>query len=291
MPRIRRVPVYQINIAANPHEEGVYPRLLTRASQIVAALRGSDYGKITAPVAADGRPNLFRGHIRIWTNIDADGQWYDIESGEELDPEIKAQIVIPDNAKPNFRGFDYVFDSRTHRLYFEAKNDLDSSVSPTTVLKLFRAIFSADALGEGWPEVAITMVPETSVVAKILALPRLDTLFISVVRPNPDGADDDAAQRVWGKLDQLHAHKVEILLKRASEAERLTVTADYREMAEVAAENGLVIGKGRNPNGTKTEISTDARPKKIDVEMDRGQNFLARLLSAIPGLGGDQNPL
>lgn len=285
MPRIRRVDVYQINIAANPHEDGVYQRLLQRASRIVVRVRGSDSAKLTSPQQNERYPHIHTGRILIWTEIDLRGRWIDLDHEEDLSPELRQKISIPERARPNYRSFDYVFDARKHTYYFEGKNDLDETVSPQTVFRLLSGAFSADALGPGFPDVAVTLVPEFGVVEKILSIPRLSQLYIKVVRPNPDGPAPEAFERVMGKLDALHAHKIETTIKKASDANRLTITTEYREMAEVGATNGVVAGKGRYANGSKADLSTTERPARIPVEMDRKDNLFARLLSVIPGLG------
>lgn len=288
MPRLRRVTVYTINIAANPHPEGIYPRLLGRAAEIIVRLRGHDFGKLTRPVQQENYPHLYRGNILVWTDIDLNGPWFDIQREEELAAEIRRTISIPENAKPNYRGFDYIFDERTHKLYFEAKNDLDQVISPNTALRLVQGVLAADALGEDWPDVAATLVPRQDAVENVLRLPGLASLYIKIVRPNPDGADDNAASRVWARLDLLHAHKIETKMSKAREAERLTLDASYQDMAEAAAENGIVKGMGRTDEGRKVEASTVEMPASFQIEMDRGESFLSKLLGKIPGLG--RNP-
>lgn len=283
MPRKRQVYVYRINIAANPHPDGVYERLLTRAASIIVPVRGSDGGKITKPRSSDNRPHLMRGRILVWTEIDVKGRWIDLEKEDDLSAELKQSISIPERARPNFRSFDYVFDTRSHVLYFEGKNDLDQTISPKNVHTILSRALSAEALGDGWPEVAVTIVPEVGVVEKILQIPHLHTIFIRVVKPNPDSASPEATERVFAKLEELNAYRLETTIKKASDADHITINDEYREMAEVASDNGLVVGKGRD--GAKPiQLSTSELPARTLVEMERGDDLLARLLSIIPSL-------
>ncbi|WP_224572303.1 DUF4747 family protein [Mesorhizobium sp. BR1-1-16] len=274
-----------MNIAANPHETGAYRGIFARAARIIVQARGVDYARITNPTQNERYRHILQGQILIWTEIDLEGPWIDLDKGQQIDPDLKKTISIPPNARPNFRAFDFVFNEKTHQLYFETRNDLDQTVGATVVHRIFAGLLSATVLGSDFPTVEVTLVPEKDAVEKILALPRLDTLFIRVVRPNPDGASPQAVKRINDKLDALHAQKLETRIQKAPEAARITLDAEYREQAEVGATNGVVKGEGRYADGTKAELSTRDQPKKIVVEMEKGDNFFARLLSTISGLG------
>ncbi|MER9330054.1 DUF4747 family protein [Mesorhizobium sp. M0488] len=281
----RKVSVFSLNIAANPHDAGAYRGILARAARIIVQARGSDYARITDPRQNERYKHILQGQILIWTEIDIEGPWIDLDKGEQIGPELKKTISIPPNARPNFRAFDFVFDEKTHQLYFETRNDLDQTVGATVVHRIFAGLLSVSVLGPDFPSVEVTLVPEKDAIEKIIALPRLSSLFIRVVRPNPDGASPEAVSRINAKLDALHAQKLETRIQKALEAERITLDAEYRELAEVGAENGVVKGEGRYADGTKVELSTRDQPKKIVVEMEKGDSFFARLLSTIPGLG------
>jgi hypothetical protein len=281
----RKVPVFVLNIAANPRDGNVYQRALERASRIVVQARGNDYARITSPRRNERYPHILQGQILLWTEIDLDGPWIDLDKGSEIDPDLREKISIPPNARPNFRAFDYVFDELKHQLYFEARNDLDQTVGPSVVLRVFLGILNRTVIGTEWPEIEVTLAPEKDAIERILALPRLNTIFIRVARPNPDAASPEAVARVNAKLNALHAQKLEVKIQRAAGAERITLDKEYHEMAEVGADNGLVKGEGSYADGTKVELSTQDQPKKIDVNIAKGDNFFARLLSTIPGLG------
>ncbi|MBZ9737148.1 DUF4747 family protein [Mesorhizobium sp. CA18] len=280
----RIVPVYILNIAANPHDGDIYSRALERASRIIVRARGSDYAKITLPKRNDRYKRILQGQILIWTEIDLDGPWLDLDKGSEIDPELREKISIPPNARPNFRAFDYVFDEQKHQLYFEARNDLDQTVGATVVLRIFSGILNRELMGPDWPEIEVTLVPTHDAIERILALPHLNTLMIRVGRPNPDAASPEAVARVNAKLEALHAQKLEIRLRKAADAARITLDPEFREIADVGADNGLVKGEGRYADGSKAELSTRDQPRKIEINMAKGDNFFARLISTISGL-------
>jgi Domain of unknown function (DUF4747) len=269
-----------LNISANPHPEGIYIALLRRAADFFVRARGSDFAKITLPTQNRRFVTYWTGRILLWTEIDIAGSWLDIASGEELTPELKNAINIPPSAKPNYRSFDYAFDDERHLLYFESKNELGQSLGPAVARRIFMRLLSPELQRIEVPEVEVTLVPETQAVERILALPGLRTLYIKIVRANPD-VSPQARQRVLGRLEEAHARRAETTLVKSADALALTPGPEIQEMAAVAAENGEVRGEGRDAEGHKLEVSTVDLPRRIYVGVDRGATFLGRLFSAL----------
>jgi hypothetical protein len=200
VPRERLLQICILNISANPHPEGIYIALLRRAADFYVRARGNDFAKITAPTQDQRVGRYWTGRILLWTEIDISGSWLDITSGEELTEELKDTINIPTTAKPNYRSFDYAFDNERHLLYFEAKNELGQSLGPAVVKRIFMSLLSRELQGIEVPEVEVTLLPETQAVERILALPGLRTLYIKIVRANPD-VSPEVRQRVLGRLE------------------------------------------------------------------------------------------
>ncbi len=282
MPRARLLHVCILNIAANPHPEGIYISLLRRGADFMVHARGSDYAKITAPEREmrRGLGRYYIGRILIWTEIDLKGRWLDTTKDEELSQEIKDAIQIPATAKPNYRSFSYAFDNERHLLYYETRNEFAQTLGPSIAKRIFVGILSSELQGPGTPETEVTIVPERDAVDKILTLSRLRTLYIRLVRPNPD-ISDEARQRILGQLSDMNARREELTIYKEADAVALTPTPDIEELAGVAAENGEARGEGRDANGRKLEVSTGDFPQKLYLGMDRGPTFLARLLSTL----------
>jgi Domain of unknown function (DUF4747) len=280
LPRERLLHVCALSISANPHPEGIYVSLLRRGADFIVHARGSDYAKITVPERDTRIGRYYTGRILIWTEIDLKGKWLDITKGEELSPEIKNTIQIPPTAKPNFRSFNYALDNERHLVYFENRNEFGQTLGPSVAKRIFTSVLSPELQGPDAPEIEVTIVPETDAVDKILKLPGLRTLYIKLVRPNPD-ISDEARQRILGQLSQMHARREEITIYKTADAVALTPTSDIEEMAGVAADDGEVRGEGRDANGRKLEVSTTDFPQKLYVGMERGGTFLSRLLSTL----------
>lgn len=278
MSRERQLIVCCLNIAATPHPEGTYVALLRRASNYLVRARGDEFAKITSPTQDMRFGRYWAGRILLWTEIDLKGHWLDLTSGEELSDELKQRIQIPGNAKPNYRSFDYVLDNNNHSLFFEIKNEEGQTFGPSVAFRVFVRLMSREIQGLEAPEVEVTLVPETGVVDRVLALPGLRTLYIRVVRPNAD-ISDAARRRVLGRLEEAHAQREEITLTKSAGAAALTPTEDIRETAAVASENGLVRGEGRDANGVKVGLSTSDQPKRYYVGIDSGPTLVTKLFS------------
>lgn len=279
MARDRYLWVCALNIAANPHPDGIYVRLLTAAASYLVRARASDYAKITSPINAS--EHLYTGRILVWTEIDVNGEWLDLRNEDSLPDALKKQISIPDGAKPNYRTFNYVFNTRNHRLYFESRNEFGENLGPVTAKGIFDRLFSQELLSNGMPEVEVTIIPDERAVNAVLGLPGLRNLLIRVVRPNPDSLSSAAKRRVFDEMDAANAQLAEERYVKASQVPHLTPTERMREWAEVAAENGFVRGEGRMADGKKIEASTDKYPKRIYVAQSQGDTFIQRLLAAL----------
>jgi len=283
MARERIIHVCVLSLAANPHPEGVYITLLRKAAQYLVKARGSDYAKITTP-RKSGRDHIYTGRVLLWTEIDVKKPWLNLSNEDELSAELKKSIKIPPSAKPNFRAFNYVFHDRKHLLYVEAKNEFGDSLGPNTAKAIFVRLLSQELHGFDSPEVEVTVVPETGVVEKILALPELRTLFIRVTLPNPDAGSPAARRRVHERLKSANARQLDEKYTKSAEAEKLVATQEIRETAEVAAESGFVRGEGRDAEGKKLEVATDRSPKRLYLSMAAGGSFLSRLVATLKTL-------
>lgn len=279
MARGRTIRIAALNISANPHPPGIYIDLLTKAAGRSTNFRGSDWAKFTKPVEAKNHPGVYVGRILAWTEIDTKGPWLDDEKDDLLSPEDKAKINIPAKAKPNYRVFNYVFRENGHRLYFELTNEFSEHLGPTTAQKIFFNLLQAPATRQK-VDVDVTIVPRKGAVNSVLTLPGLRQLHIRVIVPN-DTTDEKKRQRVLKRLRDANAKQLdETYVKRAGE-ERLIATAEIRETAEVAAENGFVEGVGRR-NGKRVEASTTKQPRKETIPFDQpGASLLSRIMGSI----------
>lgn len=256
----------------------MYARILNRSSRTQGPAHGSDVAKITKPIES-GIEGVVMGRILVWTDLDLKGRWIDIENEEELSDEDRAEINIPSNARPNFRAFSYAFHVQKHRFYFETKNEFGESFGPKTGERLLKGIIARFAGSGNFPDITVTLVPRKGEVDRILKLEGLRKLEIDLMVPNPDHDDPEKRRRLFEKLEKMRAKTWNQTLIKSAGEERLEPTQDIIDAAEVAAENGKVIGWGKE-NGRSVEISTSNSPRVEKAKLDEGENFAQRIMGS-----------
>lgn len=279
MARGRTLQVAALNISCDPHPDGIYVRLLTRAAGKKTNFRGTEWAKFTTPSVVRDNPDLYVGRILVWTEIDKDGPWLNDDTDEPLSKAEKAEINIPAKAKPNYRVFQYIFRVGRHRLYFEHRNEFGEYLGPTTAQKIFTNLLSGGAERAG-SDLTVTVVPKSGAVKTVLELPGLRHLHLRVVIPN-DTTDDEKRKRVLERLKKAKAKQLdEIFIKRAGEP-HLVATQEIQDTAQIAAENGFVHGIGKR-DGRRVEASTTKQPRKELIPVDQpGASFLSRIMGSV----------
>lgn len=266
------------NIVASPHPEGVYDQMLKIAAGKEVELWGSDHARITEPKEQSRNPDLLHGLIHVWTTIDRAGRWYDRARVGEADEEELSKISLPNHLDPNYRTFNYVFIRSKHRLIFEVKNEFGESLGIGRADRLFKKLFSRETLGADFPEIVVTPIPEDDAVDRVLSIHKINKLIIHLERPNADDLDDE---EVLAELEAQGARSQEITLLRSSDASTIALNNRNRKLAEVAAENGYVSGRGKDAQGKPAYVSTKEHPKIVPVEIQEGETILARFFASI----------
>jgi hypothetical protein len=172
-------------------------------------------------------------------------------------------VILPPDKGLNSRQFQFAFNVNTHKLFLEMKNDEGKTVSSRRAEAALQKSLgeAADSLVE---EFRLQIVPESDGVERILNIPRLNTLEIHILRPNPDGLDPDATALLNEELEGQNAKEVVKTLKKAPGFDTLVVSARTKLMAVAAAVDGLVRGKGKSEDGQPIDASTKDYPKVIE---------------------------
>lgn len=270
------MPVVSINISASPHPSGIYKTILEKASRKVVKSRAHDAAMITKPSRIKTNVTCLVGRILVWTEIDLRGPWLDIESEDNISEILRKEIRIPNQAKPNYRSFDYLFDEITHRMYIEIRNELGQSIGAKTLRNLIVRLTEPDIQGPSSPDIEVTVIPNDSALQKVLKLPGLRSLTIRVVRPNPDETDTEAKRRVESKMENMNVRVLETKLTKSSKGTQIRPDLDTIALAEVASNDGFVRGEGRQ-DGRKIEAATDQTPQISFVDRNQGDSFFARI--------------
>ncbi|WP_084861634.1 DUF4747 family protein [Salibaculum halophilum] len=202
------------------------------------------------------------GRLAKYSEIDVDGDWFDIEAFDVADPESVEDVSIPEKLRPNLAIFEFFLDRDNHLLIFETYAD-SKTLSANSVEKFFKAILSKEEIESKYGKVEADVVKSIDEVDKILSLPMLKELTVSIRRPNSDGLPEDVAADIEERLAEQNGEEyVEGLKSRDHDG--LKPNERTKKLAYVASENGDVSAKSVK-NGISVWHETKEKPMK---EMD-----------------------
>lgn len=259
MTRKRTVSYTAFNIRTHPHSLQTYVDLFDRIFDLKRQinLRGDTYCILTEiePLEDDPLKGI-SGEIAKFTKIEV-GKWFNIEKLRAAEEEETRKIQIPEDLRPNFTSFSFVFYPENHYLVIECK-DKFGQISPKMLEIYFRNLFDSEAIIEEFNTIELTLVPRTDLLESVLSLKQISTLEIVLRRPNTDGLED-LEDEVLERLNQQNVEE-EIIILKAQKG--LSVEADDRTVAlgRIAQLNGEVKTIGHDENGKRVEKSTRQHP-------------------------------
>ena len=267
-----------LNVVATPHPTGVYERLLRSVAGRAVQFFGDQVAALTAPRSAPGEGHLLEGRIVIWTDID------ESQPGVNKRDLTAVHLSDMDFSVPRDLGFNgkvfiFVFNTRSHVLAYEARNESGQTLSPRRAKRIFDLLMSPKVLGLEAEFVEVTVIPEDDALAFVLGLSRLDRVEILVKRPNEDDITKKA-NAVMAELMAQNAKSEDRVLTRAAGPDTLELSEENMVRAEVAATNGFVKSSGRDADGEPDKRSTKEYPKILRVVVDAGESFISRIRNA-----------
>ena len=267
-----------LNVVATPHPTGVYDRLLRSVAGQPVQFFGDQVAAITTPRAAPGEGHLLQGRIVMWTDIDEDQPGVnkrDLSAVHLSD----MNFTVPRDLGFNGKVFLFVFNTRSHVLAYEARNEFGQTLSPHRAKRIFDLLMSPEILGFDAELVEVTVIPEDDALAFVLGLSRLDKVEILVKRPNQDDITDKA-NAIMAELMAQNAKSEDRVLTRAAGPDSLELSEENKIRAEVAATNGYVKSSGRDADGQPDKRSTKEYPKILRYVVDAGESFLSKVRDA-----------
>ncbi|HIF9162265.1 TPA: DUF4747 family protein [Photobacterium damselae] len=262
MARDKKLVFGALNVTIHPHTPEKYLQLFNAARKLKTntKLRGDQFGRIGIVHKLERdqeEPGPIVGEIVKFTNIDINGEWYDIESKDIATDEDVAEIKIPEKLKPNLSRFSFIFFPDDHILVYEGYYD-GKALSANFAEKLFELTLNHPNLTNRFGQVFVNHIPEANAIDKILELNGITDLTLVTKRPNPDDLKI-TEKRVHDRLKRLNAAQEERVLK-ASNGKELLLDKELKLEAKVAAKNGIVELKRYNELGKKQEFSTKDHP-------------------------------
>jgi hypothetical protein len=283
MSKTRKITLAAINIAMHaPHPKERYVDLLQKAFRQrmivrMGALHGVLLGTLYKP-EQQGKEFFVSGEFYRFVKLDPSQPWFNSERKKPATEQDVESINIPGHLLPHLQRIPFVFNARRHQLWY-ASRDQTSSLAPATAVRFLKALLQSTSIAHNLPEISVTAVPEKTSVEEILNLPGLEYLRIQLVRPNPDSGE--SAEERWLRwLEKQKTTKAKLELVHARN-QILEPDAETREMASVAANNGIVYGRGRTADGLPVEDSTKNRPLQryefVDTNIETTADVVRRV--------------
>lgn len=293
MPKLRSIKIGALNITLHPHTSDKYVQLFRDAKAIRRSVRfkANHYAMLgTIREMEEGAPELgLCGLLYRHIDFGKDEPWLNLLEEKPADEGDLDNIKIPEHLKPGLTSMRYVFFPEHHRLFFETKNEEQKTLGPTSAQKIFSAILNQHSLVEQYGEVTITIEPSKEGLEKIFAIPKLKRLSLEICRPNADDLED-AEKKVLDRLNKQNAKREDITLI-AEKGSSLEPDEDMKTLAQIAASNGKVTGKGKDQNNNTLDESTRDHPWgytiKYDPDTQDGQSaFLQKAKDLLPAFIG-----
>lgn len=254
MARDRKVEVAAINVRIPEHMDRDYSALIdgvlnTRKS---VRVRGDTFLAIKS-----FDPETGRGVIAKFTEIEVDGDWFDLESFDTATPDRVEEIEIPQHLRPNLSQFYFVVEPSEHVIVFEIYAD-SKGLSPRAFEKFLRSAVTDRGIVSRFGVVEADVIKDYGEIERILNLPHLRELRIVIRPPNSDDIGEDLAKVIEERLREQNGGEYEERIKALPKKD-LDPNARTRKLALVGAENGSVEAKAVQ-NRILTTIGTAETP-------------------------------
>jgi hypothetical protein len=258
--RTSAIHIGALNIVLQPHTPEKYIELLRLMARhkFDALVRGDDallLGSCRYLNPANPLEGV-TGEIYKFLKLDSTAAWFNTEVMDAATEDEIAEINIPDNLKPHFKKFQYIFFPKGHRFYFISAKP-KHNLSPGLVKRFFERVFERSELAD-FGALNVTVQPDPSGLNELLSLKRISVLRMEIDRPNPDDLEEMEAE-VLRRLNSLNAKTEKIEFVEAS-SEGLRPDQFLTTLAAVANDNGHVSVEGRDEAGTKKYLSTKNMP-------------------------------
>lgn len=260
MARPSKVEVSAVNIRIPADKTRDYPSLLNELFQLKSGVRvhGNTYVAITFFNTEEGN-----GIISKYSEIDVDGDWFDIEFFDIASDEDIEKISIPENLRPNYSAFYFQLDIDLHVLAFETYSE-SKSLSSRSVQKYFDEILQTKEIRENFGFVEADIIKSYGEVSRILSLPNLNELRLTIKRPNSDDVSGDLAKDIEERLRSQNAEEYEETIKSKDE-DGLSPNERTQKLAMIAAENGQVSAKSIVNGVMVPHFTTETPLKEVDT--------------------------
>jgi len=217
-----------------------------------------------------GEYNYIFGSIARFTEIDKDSPWFNAARLKKATIGDIQKIRIPNELKPNFRPFNYLFSLKHHALVFE-KYDGRHSISPKQVLTFLVNLMSDERIEKDYNEVSIDIFPSEEIIENILSMPTLNKIELTIKPPNSDSLfeiDDIEEGMVDSKIRRISAgiSSPGRIGMKLSESKLGKIFLKMIERAGLG--DGRVDGWGLEENSQPAHYSSEEHPHEVGMAYD-----------------------
>jgi len=209
--------------------------------------------------------NVIDGVITTFVRLDTDGNWFDASTMSEATEDQISTINIPGNLYPNAASFYIHLDGDSHRLYIQTYSK-GKSLTVASAQKIISALSRDLDIIEKFGEAKISFIQTKFGLERVLSLPVIKELKITILKPNADIFSDDFEDEIEAHLAQAHSKKL-VLTYEADASGSVVATDSIRTTSAAALDNGQVEARGRDETGAVT-ISTQSFPKILQSTFD-----------------------
>jgi hypothetical protein len=202
-------------------------------------------------------PISSEGIISKYTEIDIDGDWFDLDDFDAASDDKVEEINIPKNLRPNLSQFYFKLHESDHVLTYSSYSE-SRSLSARSIEIYFQEISDTTTIKRKFGSVQADVVKSYSEVEKIMALPKLRELRFTIRRPNSDGLGKALAERIEERLKEQDGDEYQEAI-RTSSTRGLKPNERTKQLGYVAAENGELLAKSL-VNGVLTPHTTEKSP-------------------------------
>lgn len=271
-----------LNIRLHPHDDNTYGEYIQRlyALRKAVRVRGDRHAIISLLDRSEADEGIYSGLITTFIRIDTDEPWFDVAELQEASDNKVSRVSIPEGLHPGAAFFNFVFNARTHRLYFQTYAS-GKTFSSNLARTLFERLSDDLAILQEFGEPKITIVQSKSGLSTLFSLPVIKRVTIVLQKPNADIFEDDFDEKVEKYLEELNSKKLTLVLE-AEAGKSIDPKPQLRRVGESALEHGYVKVDGRDAQGA-TSRSTEDFPRELHDKYDPDQENEAQAFRRLTG--------
>lgn len=270
MARAKKLTYGAVNITMHPHSPEKYVELfrMARKNASNVNLRGDSFATLSyfypykkGQVISEP----FEGEILKYTDIDVNGDWFDIVKKDIASDEEKERINIPDNLKPNVARFSFVFLPASHLLVYEMQ-DKSRHLTSRQIESFLNGIFSHEGIIEKFGKVNVTILTEPDSVERMLSLKGITCINMVTRRPNPDdlASAESVMQKRFKRFKRIGVIEEDKTYK-SERGQEIKPDGELKQDALIASRNGEVSIRRINEAGlVEVHASSDVPLQRVE---------------------------